>query len=265
LSTPRIDSGTTPACWPNKWIYYEKSIDWADHRQTNFTVTASNVASACGIGRTSRNALLEERWKKWRGIKPEKTQPPWLLSMFKQGKENEMKIALKVCPQCLIPQSQQVVETWTPTLDWRLPILTRASDTTPEWACTPDAIDFCTRTGYEFKTKIKAALPSGVHDIVMDEYLQCQFGLYCCSADIDTWQLWTNKIDTDDYRGFLINPDTDLLVTHIFPIISEFSERVKADTLVPYNRMNKDDVFKLTSIVRQSMYSHVLDLQSNVD
>lgn len=144
-----------------------------------------------------------------------------------------------------------------PNLLWILPIITKQHDSKIEWACTPDAVDFVSRTGFEFKTKIKAGIPHKVSDIVLDEYLQCQFCLFCCQGDVDKWQLWTNKYDTDDYAGFEVKFDSELMETHIIPHLLEFERRVTDDMLQLYPRMPSTTKAALKAVVYKSMEQHV--------
>lgn len=123
------------------------------------------------------------------------------------------------------------------------------------FSCTPDAVDFERRMGYEFKTKIYASMPQYHADLLPDEYMQCQFCLLCCEGDLDAWTLVYNKIDTDSYTAFKITLDMQFM-DKVLPSLHMFDMRVKKRTLLEYNRMDGQVKQARLNLLKDSMKVH---------
>lgn len=95
-------------------------------------------------------------------------------------------------------------------------------------ACSPDGLDTVERTGYEYKTKDRVCVPADCTAILNCEYLQCQMCLWCCQGIVDRWLICYNRLDTNEFKAYHITLDTQLMESHILPLLVEFVDKVLA-------------------------------------
>lgn len=102
------------------------------------------------------------------------------------------------------------------------------SPTNPQIACSPDGLDTAERLGYEYKTKDRKAVPHKSTEILPCEFLQCMECLWCCQGIVDGWIICYNRLDTNEFKAFYIELDTDLMRDVVEPALDEFVRKVDA-------------------------------------
>jgi hypothetical protein len=77
-------------------------------------------------------------------------------------------------------------------------------------ACSPDGLYVKGGIGYEFKTKDFVKVPAGPEEVLDCEYLQCQTCLSFCQDFVWAWILCYNRLDTGEFKAYLVVLDDDL-------------------------------------------------------
>lgn len=92
-------------------------------------------------------------------------------------------------------------------------------------ACSPDGLFVGGGIGYEFKTKDFVKVPQLPEEILDCEFLQCQTCLSFCRDFVWAWILCYNRLDTGEFKAYLIVLDEDLWANFLEPAFEEFVQR----------------------------------------
>lgn len=105
-------------------------------------------------------------------------------------------------------------------------IIFKTYDADPRIACSPDAIDFVNRRGYEFKTKVKGRIPNNYADITEKEYLQAQMCLALCRDATDSWMIGYYAPGHKQAVGFVVHYDDAFWINTVYPLVKEFCDKI---------------------------------------
>lgn len=113
-------------------------------------------------------------------------------------------------------------------------------------ACSPDGLYVKGGLGYEFKTKDFVKVPAAPEEILDLEYLQCQTCLSFCRDFVWAWILCYNRLDTGEFKAYLIVLDEELWADMVDPILLEFVQHAQTTAQKLYeesvNRSPNDPV-----------------------
>lgn len=95
-------------------------------------------------------------------------------------------------------------------------------------ACSPDDFNLLSNRGYEYKTCVDACMPEEPRCIPLPYYVQCMVCL-ACFADFKCteWYLCFNKLGTSALKVFRVRFDEALWNGVLYPLLSEFADRVE--------------------------------------
>lgn len=222
--------------------------EWERSRQ-QFLFGASCTADVLGLGRSSRNQLLQRYvWKAFKKLLRERREGGdqlWDTVAKKEDKIVNEFLQRKMANGCANEaRMMKVVQTYgfdvevDPTfsdkevfkmtkgkhqpgdavLDWTIVI----SPTNSLMACSPDGLLVERGLGYEFKTKDQVRVPSQPEEVLDCEYLQCQTCLSFCRDFVWAWILCYNRLDTGEFKAYLVVRDEELWDTLVDPAIEGF-------------------------------------------
>ena len=219
--------------------------EWELSRQ-KFMFGASCAADVVGLGRSSRNQLLQRYV--WKAFK-QQTRGGKLAGLVSKSEEKAVNQFLqrKMANGCANePRIMKVVQTYGlhmeiifgPNADLATRFLMRKlvahpGDRILEWsivespynslmACSPDGLFPEGGLGYEFKTKDQVKIPSCPEEVLDCEYLQCQTCLSFCKDFVWAWILCYNRLDTGEFKAYLVVLDEDLWNNFMAPATDEF-------------------------------------------
>lgn len=222
--------------------------EWEFSRQ-KFMFGASCAADVVGLGRSSRNQLLQRYvWKAFKqqarggGLAryiskgEEKAVNQFLQRKMANGCANEARIMRVVQNHGL--HMETIFGSGTDPSDVSTRFVMRKGLGNPgdrilEWsivespfnplmACSPDGLFVEGGLGYEFKTKDQVRVPSRPEEVLDCEYLQCQTCLSFCRDFVWAWILCYNRLDTGEFKAYLVVLDEELWDTFMAPATDEF-------------------------------------------
>lgn len=118
-------------------------------------------------------------------------------------------------------------------LDWTIVV----SPDDDRLACSPDGLCVEHHVGYEFKTKDCVKVPAKAEDILDCEYLQCQTCLSFCRDFVWAWILCYNRLDTGEFKAYLVVLDEGLWEDFMAPNVVEFVDKCVDTAGLLYQRV----------------------------
>lgn len=103
-------------------------------------------------------------------------------------------------------------------------------------ACSPDGLYLKGGLGYEFKTKDFVKVPQRPEEILDCEYLQCQTCLSFCRDFVWAWILCYNRLDTGEFKAYLVVLDEGLWDSMVQPELEEFVQRARDSAATLYGQ-----------------------------
>lgn len=129
-------------------------------------------------------------------------------------------------------------------------------------ACSPDGLDLVNGVGYEFKTKSSVVLPSDVDKLLACEYLQCQTCLRFCEGFVHSWVICYNRLDTGEFKAYLITPDPQLMDA-VMGELSAFADKIEELVEKLWDACSKDSHVQFEQFFEQHKYAPMKKAQKN--
>lgn len=227
---------------PARIIRNANRKEWELSRQ-RFMFGASCAADVVGLGRSSRNQLLQRYvWKAFKQLAKggglgkyvskgeEKAVNQFLQRKMANGCANEARMMKVVQSHGLhMETSGEDLSTrfvmrkgldnpGGRILEWSIV----ESPFNPLMACSPDGLFPQGGLGYEFKTKDQVKVPACPEEVLDCEYLQCQTCLSFCRDFVWAWILCYNRLDTGEFKAYLVVLDEELWDNFMAPATDEF-------------------------------------------
>ena len=114
----------------------------------------------------------------------------------------------------------------------------------PLMGCSPDGLYVSGGIGYEFKTKDFVGVPQRPEEVLDCEYLQCQTCLSFCSDFVWAWVLSYNRLDTGEFKSYLVVLDESLWDNLMSDNFDEFVGRARSIANKLYEECSSDGAEK---------------------
>lgn len=227
---------------PGRIIRNTNRKEW-EHSRQRFMFGASCAADVVGLGRSSRNQLLQRYvWKAFKqrarggalvryvSKGDEKAVNQFLQRKMANGCANESRIMRVMQSHGLhmttngenlsthFVMRKGLDNPGNRILEWSIV----ESPDNPLMGCSPDGLFPEGGLGYEFKTKDQVKVPSCPEEVLDCEYLQCQTCLSFCRDFVWAWILCYNRLDTGEFKAYLVVLDEELWDTFMAPATNEF-------------------------------------------
>lgn len=111
-------------------------------------------------------------------------------------------------------------------------------------ACSPDGLYVKGGLGYEFKTKDFVRVPQTAEEVLDCEYLQCQTCLSFCRDFVWAWILCYNRLDTGEFKAYMIVLDEELWDGLMEGVFTEFVDRAESVAAKLYEECTRGDLSK---------------------
>lgn len=108
-------------------------------------------------------------------------------------------------------------------------------------ACSPDGLWVRGGLGYEFKTKDCVRVPQTPEQILDCEYLQCQTCLSFCRDFVWAWVLCYNRLDTGEFKAYVVVQDEDIWKDLLEPEFVRFVDKTMSMAQLLYKECQNGD------------------------